>query len=68
MNGWTRNSRFWRITPWVVLLSAVLAMYFKESSVFTGVTMVWMGLAGSKSIVSTYTGSEPVGRDGGEEQ
>ena len=68
MNGWTRTSRCWGIAPGGVRLSPGRAMYFRESSVFTGVTMVWMGLAGSKSIVSTYTGSEPVGRDGGEEQ
>ncbi len=56
--SWTRNSRFWTVTPWVVLLSAALAIYFGESGVFTNVTMTWMALAGGKSVVSTYKGTE----------
>ena len=57
MNEWTKNSRFWKITPWVVLLSAALAIYFDESGVFTNITMTWMALAGGKSVVNSYKGA-----------
>ena len=57
MNGWTKDSRFWKITPFVVLLSAGLAVYFGDHSVFTNITMVWVGLAGGKSVVGTYKGT-----------
>lgn len=59
MNGWARNSRFWKIAPWVVLLSAGLSVYFSDLSSFTTIATVFMTVAGGKSIVSTYTGTEP---------
>ena len=59
MNGWTRGSRFWRITPWVVLLSAVLAMFFDDPATFIAVTAPWITVAGGKSIMSTHRGTEP---------
>ena len=60
MNGWARNSRFWKVTPWVVLLSAALAIYFDDPTTFVAVTGPWITAAGGKSIVSTYRGTEPV--------
>ena len=64
VTGWTRNSRFWRITPWVVLLSALLALYFDDPAAFIAVTSPWITVAGGKSMVSTYRGSEPAPRTG----
>jgi len=58
MNGWTKNSRFWKVTPWIVLLSAGLAVYFNEPTTFIAVVTPWITLAGGKSIVSTYRGFE----------
>ncbi len=60
MNGWARNSRFWMISPWFVLLSAALAIYFDEPNTFIAITGPWMMVAGGKSIASTYRSSEPV--------
>ena len=59
MNGWARNSRFWKITPWVVLLSAALSILFDDPTAFIAVTSPWITVAGGKSIVSTYRGTEP---------
>ena len=58
MNDWTRGSRFWKITPWIVLLSAVLAVYLKDPMPFISVTAPWITVAGGKSIMSTHKGSE----------
>ncbi len=60
MNGWVRNSRFWKFTPWVVLLSAALAIYFDDPVPFISITAPWITVAGGKSIVSTYRGTEPM--------
>ena len=60
MNGWVRNSRFWKVTPWVVLLSAALAIYFDDPVPFISITAPWITVAGGKSIVSTYRGTEPM--------
>jgi len=46
---WHKGSRFWRIAPYVVVLSAVLAVYFDDPTPFVAVTTVVMGGAGAKS-------------------
>lgn len=49
MEKWHGGSRFWRIAPLVILLSAVLAMYFDDPNTFTAVAVVIMGGASAKS-------------------
>jgi len=56
---WHRESRFWRITPWVVVLSAALSVYLQDGSVFIAVTAPWITVAGGKSFASTWKGSGP---------
>lgn len=55
MNGnWTNGSRFWRITPYVVVLSAVLSLYFDDPTSFIAITAPWITVAGGKSMLSTH--------------
>ena len=58
MSGWTKGSRYWKIAPLFVLLAAGLAVWFEDASVFTNVTVTWMALAGGKSVVSSYKGTD----------
>ena len=44
-----KGSRFWMITPPFVLLAALMALKFDDPSVFTNITLVWMGGAGAKT-------------------
>lgn len=48
------GSRFWTFTPWAVLLAAGLSMYHHDPSVFTGITLIWMGAAGAKSSIESH--------------
>jgi hypothetical protein len=56
MNGWTKNSRFWKVTPWVVVLSALLSIYFDDPTTFIAITAPWITVAGGKSMLSTHHG------------
>ena len=53
-DNWTSGSRFWKITPYVVVLSAVLAMYFDDPTTFIAITAPWITVAGGKSMLSTH--------------
>jgi hypothetical protein len=58
--GWHGGSRFWRVAPYVIILSTVLAVYFKDPSTFVIVTTTIMGGAGAKSTVDQYNrGAHP---------
>lgn len=50
----TKGSRFWTFTPPIVLLSAGLSVYSKDSSVFTSLALLWMGSAGAKSSIESH--------------
>ena len=54
MIAWTKGSRYWTIAPLFVVLSAFLAVHFKEPSVFVTLATTWMALAGGKSIVDEH--------------
>ncbi len=56
---WTRNSRFWLVAPFVVLLSAVMSWRFDDISAFTQITLVFMAGASAKSTMSTIKKDEP---------
>tara|TARA_R110000824_G_scaffold7695_3_gene34777 strand:- start:3037 stop:3264 length:228 start_codon:yes stop_codon:yes gene_type:complete len=58
--GWHGGSRFWIVAPYVIILSTVLAVYFKDPSTFVIVTTTIMGGAGAKSTVDQYNrGAHP---------
>ena len=56
--NWTKGSRFWKITPWIVLLSAALSIYFDDPVSFISATAPWITVAGGKSFASTWKGGE----------
>ncbi len=68
MNGWTNGSRFWKITPYVVVLSAAMSLYFDDPTAFIAVTSPWITVAGGKSFMSTVNkgknGSPPPAVEG----
>ncbi len=57
MAGWTKGSRFYLISPYIVLLSAAMALKFDDITPFITVTTTWMGLAGTKSAIDTHKGN-----------
>jgi len=56
---WHRGSRFWTVTPWVVLLSAAITIWLKDPITFISVTTPWVTIAGGKSVASTWKGTGP---------
>lgn len=57
MRALTKGSRFWTFAPWVWVASVPMSIHFNDASVFTQVSVVFLGLGGAKSVVSSYRGN-----------
>lgn len=57
MKNFTGGSRFYTLSPFVLVASIVLAVYFDDSTTFITVATTWMALAGAKSGIGTLKGN-----------
>ena len=53
----TKGSRFYTFSPFVLITSVVLAIYFDDPATFLTVATTWMALAGAKSAIGTHKGN-----------
>ena len=51
---WHRGSRFWRALPWLIIVSAGMAIYFKESNLFLTPFMILVAGAAGKTNIDQY--------------
>lgn len=57
MKNLTKGSRFWTFAPWVWIAAIPMSIYFDDPAVFLQVSLVFLGLGGAKSVVSSYKGT-----------
>ena len=57
MTKWTKGSRFYQLSPIVLVATWVLCAYLKDSTGWITVTTTWMALAGAKSAVGSFKGT-----------